>query len=135
MTQDWRGIAAEDLEEIDAATGVRLADRSRRLLGALLRPRLRGVCCAVALLVAEQIAVLASPLLIAAAIDHGIPAALTGQTGPLAGCIAGYAVTGLADALIVHAFLRLSGRIGQDDHRSCDHPHESHQRRRDSLQG
>ncbi|MGH3931749.1 MAG: ABC transporter ATP-binding protein, partial [Pseudonocardiaceae bacterium] len=34
--------------------------------------------------------------------------------GPLAWCVAGYAVAGAGDALIVGAFLRLSGRIGQD---------------------
>ncbi|MGH3825258.1 MAG: ABC transporter ATP-binding protein [Pseudonocardiaceae bacterium] len=114
MTQDWRGVAAEDLEEIDTATGLRLATRSRRLLGTLLRPRLRGVCLAIVLLISNQVTVLAGPLLIAVAIDRGIPAALNAQPGPLAWCIAGYAVTGLADALIVYAFLRLSARIGQD---------------------
>jgi ATP-binding cassette, subfamily B, bacterial len=114
MTQDWRGVAAEDLEEIDPATGLRLAARSRRLLGSLLRPRLRGVGVAAALLIADQLALLAGPLLIAVAIDRGIPAALAGRPGPLPWCIAGYAANALIDALIVHAFLRLSGRIGQD---------------------
>jgi ATP-binding cassette subfamily B protein len=112
--QDWRGVAAEDLEEIDPATGLRLAARSRRLLGSLLRPRLRRVGAAAALLIADQIALLAGPLLIAVAIDRGIPAALAGRPAPLAWCIAGYATNALIDALIVHAFLRLSGRIGQD---------------------
>jgi ATP-binding cassette subfamily B protein len=114
MTQDWRGVAAEDLEEIDTATGLRLAARSRRLLGSLLRPQLRGVCSAVGLLAADQVALLAGPLLIAAAIDRGIPATMAGRPGPLLWCIAGYAVAGAADALIVRAFLRLSGRIGED---------------------
>ena len=114
MTQDWRGVAAEDLEEIDTATGLRLAARSRRLLGSLLRPQLRGVSGAVGLLVADQLALLAGPLLIAAAIDRGIPAALAGRSGLLLWCVAGYAVAGAADALIVRAFLRLSGRIGED---------------------
>ncbi|MGH3786253.1 MAG: ABC transporter ATP-binding protein [Pseudonocardiaceae bacterium] len=114
MTESWRGIATEDLDEIDTTTGVRLAARSRRLLGSLLRPQLRPVCCALGLLVADQIALLAGPLLIAAAIDRGIPAALDGRPGPLAWCVGGYAVAGVADALAVRAFLRLSGRIGQD---------------------
>ncbi len=114
MTQQWQGVAAEDLDTIDTATGLRLATRSRRLLGSLLRPQLRGISAAVGLLLADQVALLAGPLLIAVAIDRGIPAALGGRTGPLIWCIAGYAVTGLADALTVSAFLRLSGRIGQD---------------------
>ncbi|MGH3936083.1 MAG: ABC transporter ATP-binding protein, partial [Pseudonocardiaceae bacterium] len=114
MTEAWRGIATEDHDEIDTATGVRLAARSRRLLGALLRPHLRAACVALGLLIADQLALLAGPLLIAAAIDHGILAALDDQPGPLAWCAGGYAVAGVADALIVRAFLRLSGRIGQD---------------------
>ena len=114
MTETWQGVAAEDVDEIDTATGLRLAARSRRLLGSLLRPHLRAASAALGLLVVDQIAVLAGPLLIAAAIDRGIPAALDGQPGPLAWCVAGYAVAGAADALIVGAFLRLSGRIGQD---------------------
>jgi ATP-binding cassette, subfamily B, bacterial len=114
MTQQWQGVAAEDLDTIDTATGLRLATRSRRLLGSLLRPQLHRISAAAGLLLADQVALLAGPLLIAVAIDRGIPAALDGRTGPLIWCIAGYAVTGLADALTVSAFLRLSGRIGQD---------------------
>ncbi|HEX5348084.1 MAG TPA: ABC transporter transmembrane domain-containing protein, partial [Pseudonocardiaceae bacterium] len=114
MTQQWQGVAAEDLDTIDTATGLRLATRSRRLLSSLLRPQLRRISAAAGLLLADQVALLAGPLLIAVAIDRGIPAALDGRTGPLIWCIAGYAVTGLADALTVSAFLRLSGRIGQE---------------------
>ncbi len=114
MTAEWRGVAAEDLNEIDTATGGRLAARSRRLLGSLLRPHLRPVSAAAGLLVANEIALLAGPLLIAAAIDQGIPAALDGRPGPLAWCVGGYAAAGVAEALTVRAFLRLSGRIGQD---------------------
>ncbi|HEU0087232.1 MAG TPA: ABC transporter ATP-binding protein [Pseudonocardiaceae bacterium] len=112
--EQWRGVATEDLERIDTATGLRLAARSRRLLGSLLRPHLRRVAVAAGLLVVDQAALLAGPLLIAAAIDRGIPAALAGRPGPLAWCIVGYAVAGAGDALLVRAFLRLSGRIGQD---------------------
>ena len=114
MTQAWHGVAAEDLDTIDTATGLRLATCSRQLLCSLLRPQLRQVSAALGLLVADQVALLAGPLLIAVAIDHGIPAVLEGQPSPLAWCIAGYAVAGALDALTVGAFLRLSGRIGAD---------------------
>lgn len=108
------GVAAEDLDTIDTAIGLRLAARSRRLLASLLRPQLRGLFLAIGLLVAEQLALLAGPLLIAAAIDRGIPAMAAGHPAVLAWCVAGYAVAGTADALIVHSFLRLSGRMGAD---------------------
>ncbi|MGH3966517.1 MAG: ABC transporter ATP-binding protein, partial [Pseudonocardiaceae bacterium] len=64
MTETWRGVAAEDHDEIDTATGVRLAARSRRLLGSLLRPHLRAASAALGLLVVDQVALLAGPLLI-----------------------------------------------------------------------
>lgn len=114
MTDDWRGVAAEDLDTVDTATGLRLATRSRRLLGSLLRPQLRRTCVAVVLLITDQFAQLAGPLLVAVTIDHGIPAAVTGRPGLLSWCVAGYAAAGVADALIVRAFLRLSVRIGAD---------------------
>jgi ATP-binding cassette subfamily B protein len=114
MTQAWHGVAAEDLDTIDTATGLRLATWSRRLLCSLLRPQLRRVSAALGLLVADQVVLLAGPLLIAVAIDRGIPAVLEGRPSPLAWCIAGYAVAGALDALTVGAFLRLSGRIGAD---------------------
>jgi ATP-binding cassette subfamily B protein len=114
MTQAWHGVAAEDLDTIDTATGLRLATCSRRLICSLLRPQLRRVSAALGLLVADQVALLAGPLLIAVAIDRGIPAVLEGQPSPLAWCIAGYAVAGALDALTVGAFLQLSGRIGAD---------------------
>ncbi|MGH3910246.1 MAG: ABC transporter ATP-binding protein, partial [Pseudonocardiaceae bacterium] len=114
VDQHWHGVATEDLDEVDTATGLRLAARSRRLLGSLLRPHLRRVMAAIALIVVDQAALLTGPLLIAVAIDRGIPAALDGRPGPLAWCVGGYAVAGAADALIVGAFVRLSGRIGQD---------------------
>jgi ABC-type multidrug transport system fused ATPase/permease subunit len=85
MTQAWRGVAAEDLDTIDAETGLRLATRSRRLLGSLLRPRLSRVS-----------------------------AALDGRPTPLTWCIAGYAMAGALDALAASAFVRLWGRIGAD---------------------
>jgi ATP-binding cassette, subfamily B, bacterial len=112
--QQWRGVAGEDADVVDAATSLRLAARSRRLLGSLLRPHRWPVLAAVALLVAGQVALLAGPWLIAKAIDSGIPAALDGRPAPLAWYVAGYAAAGLADAGILTLFVRLSGRIGQD---------------------
>ncbi len=112
--QQWRGVAGEDVDAVDAATSLRLAARSRWLLGSLLRLHLRPVLAAVALLVADQVALLAGPWLIAGAIDSGIPAALDGRPAPLAWYVAGYAGAGLADAGILALFVRLSGRIGQD---------------------
>ncbi|WP_225978231.1 ABC transporter ATP-binding protein [Gandjariella thermophila] len=112
--ESWRGVAAEDVAELDHAVSLKLQARSRRLLGSLLRPRLGASLLALAIVIAENAAQLAGPLLIAAAIDRGVPAAVAGRPGALAWCVAGYAGVGLASAALRHAFLRVSGRVGQD---------------------
>jgi ATP-binding cassette subfamily B protein len=112
----WRGIAAEDDEAdaVDHRTGLRLQARARRLVAELLRPHRRAVVLAAVLLVAENAVMLAGPLMVALAIDTGVPAALDGRPGPLAAAIGGYAATAVAGAGLRSAFLLLSGRIGQD---------------------
>ncbi|HET8641198.1 MAG TPA: ABC transporter ATP-binding protein [Pseudonocardiaceae bacterium] len=110
----WRGVAAEDLDEVDHETGLRLASRSRRLLGTLLRPHLRPAVFALVVVVLENLITLAGPLLIAALIDVGIPAAIGGRPGPLFGFVLAYAACGIASSALRAVFLEVSGRIGQD---------------------
>jgi ATP-binding cassette subfamily B protein len=113
---DWRGIAKEDddADVLPIGAGLRLQARARRLLGELIRPYRRSVGWALALLVAQNAAQLAGPLLVASAIDTGIPAAVAGDAVPLAWAIAGYACSAAAAALLRAGFLLLTGRIGQD---------------------
>jgi ATP-binding cassette subfamily B protein len=115
-TDTWRGIAAEDEEadEVSRSTGLRLQRRARVLVADLVRPHRRPMALAVLLLVAENAVMLAGPLLVALAIDTGVPAAIDGRLAPLAWTIAGYAACGVAGAGLRAAFLVLSGRIGQD---------------------
>ena len=114
-TTDWRGIGDDRDEDLLVTPGgLRLATRARRLLGDLVAPHRRAVTAALALLVAQNVVELAGPLLVASAIDSGIPAALDGRPAPLAWAIGGYAATGLAGAALRAAFLLLTGRVGQD---------------------
>jgi ATP-binding cassette, subfamily B, bacterial len=115
-TPAWRGVAAED-EEADVlptGAGLVLQRRARALVGDLARPHRAALAAAAVLLLGESAAMLAGPLLVATAIDVGVPAALAGRPGPLAWAIAGYAAVGLAGAGLRAGFLVLSGRIGQD---------------------
>ncbi len=114
--QEWRGIATEDEEADTVSTnaGLRMQRRARLLVADLVRPHRRSVLLAVLLLVAENTVMLAGPLLVATAIDVGVPAALDGRPGPLAWTVGGYAATGIAGAGLRAAFLMLSGRVGQD---------------------
>ena len=113
-TESWRGVAAEDVEEVNRKVSLKLQARSRRLLRSVLRPHVGAVFLALGLVIAEHVASLAGPLLIAAAIDIGIPHAIRGDTTTLAWCVAGYLVSAIGSAGLRYLFLCLSGRIGQD---------------------
>ncbi|MFC4947841.1 ABC transporter ATP-binding protein [Pseudonocardia sp. GCM10023141] len=114
--QQWRGRGPDDEESdvVSLASGVRLQRRARRLVAELVRPHRMAMLAALVLLIAENAVMLAGPLLVATAIDVGVPAAINGQLAPLAWSIAGYAATGIVGAGLRAAFLVLSGRIGQD---------------------
>ena len=113
-TESWRGVAAEDVEEVNRKVSLKLQARSRRLLRSVLRPHVGAAFLALGLVIAEHLASLAGPLLIAAAIDIGIPHAIRGDTTTLAWCVAGYLVSAIGSAGLRYLFLCLSGRIGQD---------------------
>src|SRR5690349_2230162 len=113
-TPTWHGVAAEDVEEVDHRTGLKLQKRSRRLLGELLRPHIGKSVLTMLVVIVEHAVSLAGPLLIAVAIDTGIPNLLHGNASVLAWCVTGYMVSALGGAGFRYVFLRMAGRIGQD---------------------
>jgi len=111
----WRGLAEEtEPDSVSRSDGLRLQRRARLLIAELVRPYRRPVLLAALLVVAENALALAGPLLIAAAIDRGVPAALDCRLAPLAWSIAGYAGTSVAGTGLRAAFLLVAGRVGQD---------------------
>ncbi|MFF7687757.1 ABC transporter ATP-binding protein [Streptomyces syringium] len=86
---------------------------SRALLRSLLVPARGRVRIAVVLLLLQQAAVQAGPLLVAYAIDHGVPAVRRHDHGPLVAVGVGYVICALAAGLFQLAFIRLAARIGQ----------------------
>jgi ABC-type multidrug transport system fused ATPase/permease subunit len=113
-SEAWHGVAAEDVEEVDDRTGLKLRKRSRRLLGELLRPHLGKSVLTMLVVIVEHVVSLAGPLVIAVAIDTGIPNLVHGNASVLAWCVAGYMVSALGGAGFRYVFLRMAGRIGQD---------------------
>ena len=84
MTTDahsWRGVAAEKADEVTAGLAALLRERSRRLLGNLLRPHRRAVIATISLIVVESLAALAGPWLVGLAIDNGLPPLLHAHDG------------------------------------------------------
>ncbi|HEX5566514.1 MAG TPA: ABC transporter ATP-binding protein [Streptomyces sp.] len=86
---------------------------SRRLLGSLLRPHRARVCVAAVLLLLQQAAVQAGPLLVAYAIDRAVPALRDGDHGPLFAVAAGYALCAVSSGVFQYAFIRAAARINQ----------------------
>lgn len=86
---------------------------SRRLLGSLLRPHRARVALAAVLLLFQQAAVQAVPLLVAYAIDRGVPALRRDDYGPLVAVAVAYGVCALAGGLLQYAFINVSARVNQ----------------------
>jgi ATP-binding cassette, subfamily B, bacterial len=110
----WRGIAAEKVDDVSAPLAALLRRRSRGLLTDLLRPHKRGVMTTAAAIVVASLAALAGPWLVGVAIDQGIPPiTASGDAGPLAWIAAAFAVTVAVQAVATRSFVTMTGRVGQ----------------------
>jgi ATP-binding cassette subfamily B protein len=115
MTADtWRGIAAEDADEVTGKLSTLLRRRGRRLLTSLLRPHLGQVAVTLALIIAANLAALAGPWLIGLAIDVGLPPLIHGgDFGPLAAIMAGFGAAVAMQAVMSRAFIFSMGQLGE----------------------
>jgi len=110
----WRGVATEKAEEVSAGLAALLRERSRRLLGDLLRPHRRAVIGTISLIVVESLAALAGPWLVGLAIDNGLPPLLDAHdAAPLLGIAAAFAVAVAVQAVTTRMFVTMTGRVGQ----------------------
>ena len=112
---DWRGVAAEALDDAKGGLAAFLRARSRRLLGSLLRPHRRTVGRVGVVVVLETAAEMAGPYLIKVGIDRGIPPLIAGDSPRiLLLVVAAYLAAALAQAALTAVFVRTSGRVGQE---------------------
>jgi ATP-binding cassette, subfamily B, bacterial len=110
----WRGVAAEQADEVTAGLAALLRERSRRLLTELLRPHRRAVTATISLIVVESLAALAGPWLVGLAIDNGLPPLLHAHdAAPLLGIAAAFAVAVAVQAVTTRMFVTMTGRVGQ----------------------
>ncbi|NUL02336.1 ABC transporter ATP-binding protein [Streptomyces lunaelactis] len=84
------------------------------LLRSLLAPRRARVTTAALLLLLQQAVVQAGPLLVAYAIDRGVPAFRAHDYGPLIAVAVGYAVCALGAGVLQYSFIRASARVNQE---------------------
>ncbi|HEV2241642.1 MAG TPA: ABC transporter ATP-binding protein [Streptosporangiaceae bacterium] len=112
--QAWRGIAAEDVEDVPASLASLLRLRGRRLLQDLLRPHRATVGLILLLIVIANLAALAGPWLVGIGIDRIPRLARSHDAAPLALVIAAFAVAVIAQAAATRSYIAGMGRLGAD---------------------
>ena len=111
---DWRGVAAEENDDVAAQGGIFLRARSRRLLGQLIRPHRRAMLVASVLIIVVTAFEMCAPYLVSVGIDDGMPAVKHGDWTPIVLAAVGIGGSALIGSLLRLKFLTLAGRIGQD---------------------
>jgi ATP-binding cassette, subfamily B, bacterial len=111
-TPAWRGIAAEEAEEISARLGTLLRRRSRRLLGSLLGPHRRLVIGIFLMIVLAQLAALIGPWLVGVGVDRIPQLEHTHNAGPMALIIVAFAIVVIVQAWATRAYIAGIGRLG-----------------------
>ena len=112
--QAWRGVAAEDADEITASLAALLRTRGRRLLQDLLRPH-RAWCATILLLIViANLAALAGPWLVGVGIDRIPQLDHSHDAAPLIVVIVAFAVTVLVQAAATRTYIGAIGRLGAE---------------------
>ncbi|MQS14083.1 ABC transporter ATP-binding protein [Streptomyces kaniharaensis] len=86
----------------------------RALLRSLLGPHRARITVAMLVILVQQAALQSGPLLVAVAMDRGIPALREHDAGPLISVIAAYLGCSLLSPLLQWVFIKVSARINQD---------------------
>ncbi|MBP0449697.1 ABC transporter ATP-binding protein [Kitasatospora sp. RG8] len=86
----------------------------RALLRALLGPHRTRITIAMVVILVQQAALQSGPLLVAIAMDRGIPALRDHDAGPLIAVISAYLSFALLSTVLQWTFIKISARINQD---------------------
>ncbi|MBA8793509.1 ABC-type multidrug transport system fused ATPase/permease subunit [Friedmanniella endophytica] len=111
----WRGVSAEGDADLANQGTVFLRQRSRRLLGDLLRPYHKTIVFMVFAVLVENGARLSIPWLVSRGIDRGVPPILAGRGAQALFTIVAVMLLAVAFQTISRiVFLRTSGGVGQN---------------------
>ncbi|MET8542085.1 ABC transporter ATP-binding protein [Kitasatospora sp. NPDC004799] len=86
----------------------------RALLRSLLGPHRARIAVAMVVILVQQAALQSGPLLVAVAMDRGIPALREHDAGPLIAVVAAYLFFALLSPVLQWAFIKISARVNQD---------------------
>ncbi|WP_371517092.1 ABC transporter ATP-binding protein [Kitasatospora sp. NBC_01300] len=86
----------------------------RALLRSLLGPHRARIAVAMLVILVQQAALQSGPLLVAIAMDRGIPALRESDSGPLVAVVCAYLGCALLSLLLQWAFIKISARVNQD---------------------
>ncbi|MFD7585616.1 ABC transporter ATP-binding protein [Kitasatospora sp. NPDC059811] len=86
----------------------------RALLRSLLGPHRARIGVAMLVILVQQAALQSGPLLVAIAMDRGIPALRESDSGPLIAVVCAYLGCALLSLLLQWAFIKISARVNQD---------------------
>jgi ABC-type multidrug transport system fused ATPase/permease subunit len=117
VVDSWRGVNVEDIDDGEGGLAGLMRERSRALLGSLLRPHRKAVAAAAAFIALSICCQLSVPLLIKYGIDEGVPPLIPGGDGsirPLVAAVLGVLLATVLGAFAFNNFLQLLGRVGQD---------------------
>ena len=108
----WRGIAAEDAEEVSPGLSSFLRRRSRRLLRDLLRPYQARAWLILGLILIANLAILAGPYLVGRGVDAIPTLTRSHDATPLIVLIVGFAAAVVIQAVTTRAYIGGIGRLG-----------------------
>ncbi|WP_316526218.1 ABC transporter ATP-binding protein [Kitasatospora brasiliensis] len=101
--------APADEEDIPVPPGA-----PRELLRSLLGPHRARIAVAMLVILVQQAALQSGPLLVAVAMDRGIPALREHDSGPLIAVVAAYLFCALLSPALQWVFIKISARVNQD---------------------
>jgi ATP-binding cassette subfamily B protein len=112
--QAWRGIAAENVDDIPASLATLLRRRARSLLQDLLRPHRARVALILLLIVIANVGALVGPWLVGVGIDRIPQVTSSHDAAPLAVIVVAFAVAVTVQAVATRAFIAAIGSLGAD---------------------
>ncbi len=113
-TESWRGIAAEEVEEVPAHWTGLLRRRTRHLIATLAAPHRRAVLVVGVAILVSNVAATAIPYLVGLGIDQGISGVRRHDYLPIGVITGAIAVCAAVQALLYRVFVAGSGRVGQE---------------------